>query len=184
MNSGKSTKEHNIESTALKTNLEAAQEVARQFRLRDLAGLIVIDFIDMEERRNNRKVEGKIKDALKNDRARIQVGRISPFGLLEMSRQRMRSGVLEGSTRVCEHCDGRGFIRSVESCALSVLRGVEEHLMGRKHTENLSVHCQDEVALYILNQKRDHLTALESGYGVIVFVETGSLKREGSNAIY
>ena len=116
MNSGKSTREHNIENTALRTNQEAAEEVARQMRLRDLAGLIVIDFIDMEERRNNRAVERKLKDALKNDRARIQVGRISHFGLLEMSRQRMRTGVLEGSTIVCPHCEGQGFIRSVESC--------------------------------------------------------------------
>jgi ribonuclease E len=174
VNSGKSTREHSIEITALKTNLEAAQEVGRQFRLRDLAGLIVIDFIDMEERRNNRKVEAKMKDVLKNDRARIQVGRISPFGLLEMSRQRMRSGVLEGSTRTCDHCEGRGYIRSVESCALSVLRGIEDHLISRRNPENLSVRCQDEVALYILNQKRDHLSAVENAYNIVVYVENGS----------
>ena len=177
VNSGKSTREHSIETTALKTNLEAAQEVGRQFRLRDLAGLIVIDFIDMEEKRNNRKVETKMKDVLKNDRARIQVGRISPFGLLEMSRQRMRSGVLEGSTRTCEHCEGRGYIRSVESCALSVLRGVEDHLISRRHPDNLAVRCQDEVALYILNQKRDHLTAVENAYGIVVYIETGTTER-------
>ncbi|MEM8687464.1 MAG: Rne/Rng family ribonuclease [Pseudomonadota bacterium] len=174
VNSGKSTREHNIENTALRTNQEAAEEVARQMRLRDLAGLIVIDFIDMEERRNNRAVERKLKDALKNDRARIQVGRISHFGLLEMSRQRMRTGVLEGSTIVCPHCEGQGFIRSVESCALSVLRGAEEHLMGRRNPESIVVNCEASVAAYILNQKRDHLHALEATFSVVVFVEPGS----------
>ncbi len=177
VNSGKSTREHSIETTALKTNLEAAQEVGRQLRLRDLAGLVVIDFIDMEEKRNNRKVENKMKDVLKSDRARIQVGRISAFGLLEMSRQRMRSGVLEGSTRTCEHCEGRGYIRSVESCALSVLRGVEEHLLNRKSNENLNVRCQDEIAFYILNQKRDHLTALETAYGIVIMLQAGHEER-------
>ncbi|MGI9371371.1 MAG: Rne/Rng family ribonuclease [Hyphomicrobiales bacterium] len=177
VNSGKSTREHSIETTALKTNLEAAQEVGRQLRLRDLAGLVVIDFIDMEEKRNNRKVENKMKEVLKSDRARIQVGRISPFGLLEMSRQRMRSGVLEGSTRTCEHCEGRGYIRSVESCALSVLRGVEEHLLNRKSNENLIVRCQDEVAFYILNQKRDHLTALETAYNIVIMLQAGHEER-------
>ncbi len=174
VNSGKSTREHNIENTALRTNQEAAEEVARQMRLRDLAGLIVIDFIDMEERRNNRAVERKLKDALKNDRARIQVGRISHFGLLEMSRQRMRTGVLEGSTIVCPHCEGQGFIRSVESCALSVLRGAEEHLMGRRNPESIVVNCETSVAAYILNQKRDHLHALEATFSVVVFVEPGA----------
>ena len=174
VNSGKSTREHNIENTALRTNQEAAEEVARQMRLRDLAGLIVIDFIDMEERRNNRAVERKLKDALKNDRARIQVGRISHFGLLEMSRQRMRTGVLEGSTIVCPHCEGQGFIRSVESCALSVLRGAEEHLMGRRNPESIAVNCEPSVAAYILNQKRDHLHALEAAFSVVVFVEPAS----------
>ncbi len=128
INSGKSTREFSIEETALNTNLEAADEIARQLKLRDLAGLIVIDFIDMEERRNNRKVENRIKDALRQDRARIQVGRISHFGLMEMSRQRMRTGVLEGSTSQCPHCQGTGIIRSVESVALAVLRGLEDHL--------------------------------------------------------
>lgn len=174
VNSGKSTREHNIENTALRTNQEAAEEVARQMRLRDLAGLIVIDFIDMEERRNNRAVERKLKDALKNDRARIQVGRISHFGLLEMSRQRMRTGVLEGSTLVCPHCEGQGFIRSVESCALSVLRGAEDHLMGRRNPESIVVACEPSVAAYILNQKRDHLHALEATFSVVVFVEPGA----------
>ena len=123
INSGKSTREHNIEDTALRTNLEASDEIARQLRLRDLAGLVVIDFIDMEEKRNNRNVERRLKDALKNDRARIQVGHISHFGLLEMSRQRLRPGLLEGSSRTCPHCEGRGIVRSVSSCGLSVLRG-------------------------------------------------------------
>ncbi len=129
VNSGRSTREHNIEDTALRTNLEAADEIARQLRLRDLAGLIVVDFIDMEESRNNRAVERKIKDALKNDRARIQVGRISHFGLLEMSRQRIRTGVLEGSTVVCPHCQGAGVVRSTASIALHVLRVLEDALI-------------------------------------------------------
>src|SRR5690606_7598273 len=128
VNSGKSTKEHNIEDTALRTNLEAADEAARQLRLRDLAGLIVIDFIDMEEKRNNRAVERRLKEKLKDDRARIQVGRISHFGLLEMSRQRMRSGMVEGSTLPCPHCQGRGIVRSVESSSLHILRSIEEYI--------------------------------------------------------
>ena len=118
INSGKATREHNIEDTAYKTNLEASDEIARQLRLRDLAGLVVIDFIDMEEKRNNRNVERRLKEALKNDRARIQVGRISHFGLLEMSRQRLRPGLLEGSSRTCPHCEGRGIVRSISSCGL------------------------------------------------------------------
>ena len=129
VNSGKSTREFSIEETALNTNLEAAEEIARQLKLRDLAGLIVIDFIDMEERRNNRKVENRLKDALRHDRARIQVGRISHFGLLEMSRQRLRTGVLEGSTSQCPHCQGTGIIRSTESVALAVLRALEDQLL-------------------------------------------------------
>ena len=133
VNSGRATKERNIEATALKTNLEAAAEAARQFRLRDLAGLIVIDFIDMDENRNNRAVERKLKEALKSDRARIQVGRISHFGLLEMSRQRMRAGIIEGSTVVCPACNGSGFVRSVESTALHVLRAVEAEAVKGKH---------------------------------------------------
>jgi ribonuclease E len=169
VNSGRATREHNIEDTALKTNLEAADEVARQLRLRDLAGLVVIDFIDMEENRNNRAVERRMKDALKNDRARIQVGRISPFGLLEMSRQRIRTGVLEGSTIICPHCAGIGFVRAVPSVALHVLRAVEEHLL-RSATHNLTVRTRSEVALYILNQKRSHLRALEERFGVVITV--------------
>jgi ribonuclease E len=169
VNSGRSTREHNIEDTALKTNLEAAEEVARQLRLRDLAGLIVIDFIDMEEKRNNRHVEKKLKDCLKNDRARIQVGHISAFGLMEMSRQRIRTGVLESSSVKCLHCDGAGFVRSTPSVALQILRAVEESLI-RVSTHNLIVKTRTEVALYILNQKRSHLTDLEAQFGVSVIL--------------
>ena len=169
INSGKATREHNIEDTALKTNIEASVEIARQLRLRDLAGLIVIDFIDMEENRNNRAVERKLKDALKNDRARIQVGRISHFGLLEMSRQRLRQGMMESSTRQCPDCEGTGVIRAVSSCALSVLRGVEEHLMSRK-AESIDVHVHPEVANYIFNEKREHLLNLELNNGVSIYI--------------
>ena len=169
INSGKATREHNIEDTAFKTNLEASDEIARQLRLRDLAGLIVIDFIDMEEKRNNRGVERRLKEALKNDRARIQVGRISHFGLLEMSRQRLRPGLLEGSTKVCPTCEGRGIVRSISSCALSVLRAIEENLISRK-PENLTVKCHPEVAFYVLNEKRDHLLSIETNYGISIFL--------------
>ncbi len=167
VNSGRSTREHNIEDTALRTNLEAADEVARQLRLRDLAGLIVVDFIDMEENRNNRAVEKRIKDALKNDRARIQVGRISHFGLLEMSRQRIRTGVLEGSTVVCEHCAGAGTVRSTSSIALHVLRLLEDALISDRSFD-VVVRARAAVALYILNQKRAHVTELEMRFGVCV----------------
>ncbi len=170
VNSGRSTREHNIEDTALRTNLEAADEVARQLRLRDLAGLIVVDFIDMEESRNNRAVERRIKDALKNDRARIQVGRISHFGLLEMSRQRIRTGVLEGSTVVCAHCQGAGVVRSTASIALHVLRVLEDALI-RSSTHDLIVRTRTLVALYILNQKRLNLRDLERRFGVVILVE-------------
>ncbi|MGF7160433.1 ribonuclease E [Rhodoligotrophos appendicifer] len=169
VNSGKSTREHNIEDTALKTNLEAADEVARQLRLRDLAGLIVIDFIDMEEKRNNRNVERRMKEALKNDRARIQVGRISHFGLLEMSRQRLRVGMLEGSTIPCPTCQGRGIVRSIESCALSVLRGIEEYLMRRP--EDVTVRCDPHVAFYLLNQKRHNVLTIEAAYAISIYLE-------------
>ncbi|HLJ72496.1 MAG TPA: ribonuclease E/G, partial [Roseiarcus sp.] len=169
VNSGRSTREHNIEDTALRTNLEAADEVARQLRLRDLAGLIVVDFIDMEEGRNNRAVERRIKDALKNDRARIQVGRISHFGLLEMSRQRIRTGVLEGSTVLCPHCMGAGVVRSTASIALHVLRVLEDALI-KSATHDLNVRTRSEVALYILNQKRSHLRDLERRFGVTIMV--------------
>lgn len=171
VNSGRATKERNIEATALKTNLEAAAEAARQFRLRDLAGLIVIDFIDMDENRNNRAVERKLKEALKSDRARIQVGRISHFGLLEMSRQRMRAGIIEGSTVVCPACSGSGFVRSVESTALHVLRAVEAEAVKGKQPA-FTVTVSPEVAIYILNQKRSHLLEIEATYGVSIYIET------------
>jgi ribonuclease E len=170
VNSGRSTREHNIEDTALRTNLEAADEVARQLRLRDLAGLIVVDFIDMEESRNNRSVERRMKDALKNDRARIQIGRISHFGLLEMSRQRIRTGVLEGSTVMCEHCAGAGMVRSTSSIALHVLRVLEDGLI-QDASRNIIVRARGTVALYILNQKRSHLADLEARFGATVTVE-------------
>ncbi|HEY1780757.1 MAG TPA: Rne/Rng family ribonuclease [Roseiarcus sp.] len=170
VNSGRSTREHNIEDTALRTNVEAADEIARQLRLRDLAGLIVVDFIDMEESRNNRSVERRIKDALKNDRARIQVGRISHFGLLEMSRQRIRTGVLEGSTVVCAHCQGAGVVRSTASIALHVLRVLEDALI-KSSTHDLIVRARTPVALYILNQKRINLRDLERRFGVMIVVE-------------
>ena len=169
VNSGRSTRERNIEETALRTNLEAAEEIARQLRLRDLAGLIVIDFIDMEEHRNNGAVERRIKDALKNDRARIQVGRISPFGLLEMSRQRLRPSLVETSTQPCPHCGGTGFIRSTESTALYVLRSIEEEGMRRRSAE-VCIYVPTTVALYILNHKRDSLAQLEGRYGIHVLV--------------
>ena len=169
VNSGRSTREHNIEDTALRTNLEAAEEIARQLRLRDLAGLIVIDFIDMEEKRNNRAVEKKLKECLKNDRARIQVGRISAFGLLEMSRQRIRTGVLESSSVPCPHCAGTGSVRAVPSVALHILRSVEETLL-KSAAHNLIVRTRTEVALYILNQKRTHLRELETRFGVVVTI--------------
>jgi ribonuclease E len=169
VNSGRSTREHNIEDTALRTNLEAADEVARQLRLRDLAGLIVVDFIDMEESRNNRAVERRLKDALKNDRARIQVGRISHFGLLEMSRQRIRAGVVEGSTVPCPHCAGAGHVRSTASIALHVLRVLEEALI-KSAAHDVTLRTRGVVALYILNQKRAHLHALESRFGVHITV--------------
>ncbi|MGO4316990.1 Rne/Rng family ribonuclease [Agrobacterium tumefaciens] len=169
VNSGRSTREHSIEETALTTNLEAAEEVARQLRLRDLAGLVVIDFIDMEEKRNNRSVEKKLKDCLKNDRARIQVGRISHFGLLEMSRQRIRASVLESTTQVCQHCGGTGHVRSESSIALHVLRGVEEYLL-RNTTHNITVRCTPETALYLLNHKRGTIVDYEGRFGVAIII--------------
>jgi ribonuclease E len=169
VNSGRATRERNIEETALRTNLEAAEEIARQLRLRDLAGLIVIDFIDMEEHRNQGAVERRLKEALRNDRARIQVGRISPFGLLEMSRQRLRSSLAEASTQPCPHCGGTGFIRSTESTALYVLRSIEEEGMRRRSAE-VCVYVPTTVALYILNHKRDSLAQLETRCGIHVLV--------------
>ncbi|WP_315737781.1 Rne/Rng family ribonuclease [Bradyrhizobium sp. SZCCHNR1093] len=169
VNSGRATREHHIEDTALKTNMEAAEEVARQLRLRDLAGLIVIDFIDMDEKRNNRSVERKLSDCLRQDRARIQVGRISHFGLLEMSRQRIRASVLESSTEPCAHCGGTGHVRSVSSVALQLLRSLEETLM-KGATHNLVVRTRTEVALYVLNHKRGHLRDLENSFKVSLAV--------------
>jgi ribonuclease E len=169
VNSGRSTREHSIEDTALNTNLEAAEEIARQLRLRDLAGLIVIDFIDMEEKRNNRSVERKMKDCLRADRARIQVGRISHFGLMEMSRQRIRTGVLESSTVLCQVCHGTGQVRSISSLSLQILRALEDHLL-RNSGHHLLVRSRPDVALYVLNQKRRHLAELEERFGLSISV--------------
>ena len=169
VNSGRSTKERNIEETALKTNLEAASEVGRQLRLRDLAGLVVIDFIDMDENRNNRSVERRMKDSLKDDRARIQMGRISSFGLMELSRQRLRPSLFEASTKICEICAGSGFVRTTESTSLHVLRTIEEEgIRGR--AAQLTVHAPSDVSLYLLNQKRDHLAEIEQRYGMRIFI--------------
>jgi ribonuclease E len=169
VNSGRATREHHIEDTALKTNLEASDEISRQLRLRDMAGLIVIDFIDMDEKRNNRSVERRLKECLKQDRARIQVGRISHFGLLEMSRQRIRTSVLESSTEKCPYCGGSGHVRSVSSLALQVLRALEEQLMkGGMH--NLIARTRPDVALYVLNQKRAHLRSLEERFAITITV--------------
>jgi ribonuclease E len=170
VNSGRSTREHSIEDTALQTNLEAAEEVARQLRLRDLAGLIVIDFIDMEENRNNRAVEKRLKDCLKNDRARIQVGRISHFGLMEMSRQRIRTSVLESTTQVCPQCGGVGHVRSPSSIGLHIIRSVEEHLL-RESGFDITVRTPTSSALYVLNHKRQTLSDLEDRFGVNISVE-------------
>jgi len=170
VNSGRATKERNIEETALRTNIEAAEEIARQVRLRDLAGLIVIDFIDMEETRHQRQVEHKVKDAMRHDRARIQIGRISAFGLLEMSRQRLRPSLLEHSTEMCPHCAGTGRIRSIESAALHALRAIEEEGVRRRASE-IVVSVPPNVALYLLNQKRHTLSDIERRYGFAVSIE-------------
>ncbi|MBN9088773.1 MAG: Rne/Rng family ribonuclease [Reyranella sp.] len=170
VNSGRSTKERNIEETALRTNIEAAEEVARQVRLRDLAGLIVIDFIDMEEHRHQRQVEHKVKDAMRNDRARIQIGRISAFGLMEMSRQRLRPSLLEHSTEICPHCAGTGRVRSIESAALHALRAIEEEGVRRRSSE-IVVSVPPNVALYLLNQKRHALSEIEQRYAFHVTIE-------------
>jgi ribonuclease E len=168
VNSGRATRERNIEATALKTNLEAAEEACRQLRLRDLAGLIVIDFIDMEEAKNNRAVEKRLKDCLKDDRARIQIGKISQFGLMELSRQRRRTGILEGTTHVCPHCQGAGRVRSVESSALSALRAVE--LEGLRGGGEIVLRTPRDVGLYLLNAKRDYLMRLRQTHGLWVNV--------------
>ncbi len=178
VNSGRATREHHIEDTALKTNLEAADEISRQLRLRDLAGLIVIDFIDMDEKRNNRSVERRLKECLKHDRARIQVGRISHFGLLEMSRQRIRTSVLESSTEKCPYCGGSGHVRSVSSLALQVLRALEEQLI-KGATHNLIARTRPDVALYVLNQKRAHLRSLEERFAITITI---SRRRNGDGA--
>jgi ribonuclease E len=167
VNSGRATREHSIEETAHKTNLEAADEIGRQLRLRDLAGLIVIDFIDMEDGRNDRNVEKRIRDATKNDRARIQIGKISQFGLLEMSRQRLRAGVIAGSTVPCPHCAGQGIVRSVESTALRVLRALEEEGQ-RQRAAAVVVRVPTDVAVYTLNQKRRELARIETDYGMMM----------------
>jgi ribonuclease E len=170
VNSGRATREHSIEETARKTNLEAADEVGRQLRLRDLAGLIVIDFIDMEEGRNDREVEKRLRDAVKNDRARVQIGKISQFGLMEMSRQRLRAGVLAGSTVTCPHCGGAGIVRSVESTTLRLLRALEEE--GEKSRASaVTVKVASDIALYALNQKRRELARIEAEYGMEISFE-------------
>jgi len=177
VNSGRATREHSIEETARKTNLEAADEVARQLRLRDLAGLIVIDFIDMEESRNDREVEKRLRDAVKNDRARVQIGKISQFGLMEMSRQRLRAGVVAGSTVTCAHCGGIGLVRSVESSALRVLRALEEE--GEKaKSAAVAIKVPTDIAIYVLNQKRREVARLESEYRM----EITFLPKEGMPA--
>ncbi|WP_219893907.1 Rne/Rng family ribonuclease [Aquisediminimonas profunda] len=167
INSGRSTREHGIEATAVGTNLEAAQEIARQLRLRDMAGLVVIDFIDMEHNSNVRKVEKAMKAALANDRARIQVGRISSFGLMEMSRQRLRTGVLEASTRQCPHCEGTGLVRTASSAALSALRLLEEEA-AKGNGSRLSLRASQEATIYVLNRKRAELAEIEERYGVSI----------------
>jgi ribonuclease E len=179
VNSGRATREHSIEETARKTNLEAASEIGRQLRLRDLAGLIVIDFIDMEEGRNDREVEKRLRDAVKNDRARVQIGKISQFGLLEMSRQRLRAGVIAGSTVTCPHCAGTGLVRSTESTALRVLRGLEDE--GEKNrAAAVTVKIASEVALYILNQKRAELSRIENEHGMAISFEPTESLAAGS----
>ncbi|MEM9975563.1 MAG: ribonuclease E/G, partial [Pseudomonadota bacterium] len=170
VNSGRATKKGSIEETALETNLEAAEEIARQLRLRDLAGLIVIDFIDMEERKNNAAVEKRFKDRLKTDRARIQVGRISAFGLLEMSRQRLRPGMLEATTQPCPHCHGTGLVRSDDSMGLTILRQLEEEGTRRKAREVL-VKAPVGIVNFLMNQKREHMAGIEARYGMAVRIE-------------
>ncbi len=176
INSGKATKGRHIEETALKTNLEAAEEIARQLRLRDLGGLVVIDFIDMEDYKNNRLVERKLREAMQGDRARIQISRISAFGLLELSRQRLRPSLVESNFIVCPHCVGNGVIRTVESAAVMVLRHVEEQLLQSKELNSLCLELSEEVALYLLNQKRRRLRELEEIHNckITVEIETGT----------
>ncbi len=179
VNSGRATREHNIEDTAYKTNLEAADEIGRQLRLRDLAGLIVIDFIDMEDGRNDRTVEKRLRDAVKNDRARVQIGKISQFGLLEMSRQRLRAGVIAGSTIPCPHCAGQGIVRSVESTALRVLRAVEEEGQ-RQRAAALRVRLPSDVAVYTLNHKRAEIGRIEGEYAIAIAFEPDERMNAGT----
>ncbi|MBI1361652.1 MAG: Rne/Rng family ribonuclease [Alphaproteobacteria bacterium] len=182
VNSGKATRERNIEATALKTNLEAASEACRQMRLRDLAGLIVIDFIDMEETKNNRAVEKRMKDSLKIDRARVQTGRISQFGLFEISRQRRRAGVLELSSEVCKHCGGTGRVRAIESAALQLLRMIEARAADDR-VDTINVGAPPEVALYILNEKRASIAGIESSCHVSVRIEANATLKAGESEI-
>jgi len=174
VNSGRATREHSVEDTALQTNLEAAEEIARQLRLRDLAGLVVIDFIDMEDRRHIRSVEKKLKDCLKDDRARIQVGHISHFGLLEMSRQRLRASVLESTTQICPHCHGSGYVRSPSSLALHVIRSIEDYLL-RNRGHNITVRTPTKTALYVLNHKRQMLVDFETRFGILISIEADEM---------
>ncbi|MFI0848099.1 Rne/Rng family ribonuclease [Mesorhizobium sp. IMUNJ 23232] len=183
VNSGRSTREHSIEETALHTNLEAAEEVARQLRLRDLAGLIVIDFIDMEENRNNRAVEKRLKDHLKNDRARIQLGRISHFGLMEMSRQRIRASVLESTMKPCPHCGGTGHVRSDSSVALLVVRAIEEFLL-KDSRSHIIVKTPASTAMYVLNHKRSTLTEMEARFGLTITIEADETVASQNYAIF
>ncbi len=169
VNSGKATKERHIEETALRTNLESAQEVARQLRLRDLGGLVVIDFIDMEDRRNNRKVENKLKEALSNDRARIQIGRISNFGLLELSRQRLNPSLTEAQFEKCPHCLGMGVVRTIDAAAIAVLRALEEEGIKGRAAE-IKLHIPNQIALYLLNNKRHRLAEIEQRFGFTVMI--------------
>jgi ribonuclease E len=179
VNSGKATREHSIEDTAYKTNLEAAEEIGRQLRLRDLAGLIVIDFIDMEDTRNDRNVEKRLRDCIKSDRARVQIGKISQFGLLEMSRQRLRAGIVAGSTIPCPYCGGQGIVRSVESTTLRLLRGLEEEAQ-RQRAATLNVRAPTDVAIYALNQKRREIAHIESGYGIGIQFEPSAAAMAGT----
>jgi ribonuclease E len=167
VNSGKATREHSIEETAHKTNLEAADEIGRQLRLRDLAGLIVIDFIDMEDSKNDRNVEKRLRDAVRNDRARVQIGKISQFGLLEMSRQRLRAGVVAGSTVTCPHCAGLGLVRSTESAALRLLRALDEEGQ-RQPGANLTVKAPEDIVIFTLNQKRREVARIEDAYQLAI----------------
>merc|ERR1712127_742677 len=175
VNSGKATRERSIEDTALKTNLEAAEEFARQARLRDLSGLVVIDFIDMEEVKNRNNVEKKLKEAMRKDRARIQIGQISSFGLLELSRQRLRPSVVENSSELCSHCGGSGRIQSIEVSAVQILRAIEEECSDENNI-GVNVYAHSSVILHILNKKRDQLSEIQSRYNILIeFINDNSI---------